>query len=61
MERVYRVTWKTSVGSREFLGRYFAESGEKACERARREYGIESWDGHVYWQLFQEDQAWVSA
>lgn len=58
MERVYRVWWHGDC-SREYLGRYFAESGAEACARARRENGIDEGDGHVVWQLVNVDQVWA--
>jgi len=57
-ERVYRVYWRGTY-STEFLGRYFARDGADACERARREHGIEEGDGVVLWTLTMDDQRWA--
>ena len=58
MERVFRCYWRHTWGT-EFLGRYFAPTGADACERARREHGIDAGDGDVLWTLTLDDQRWT--
>ena len=57
-ERVFRCYWRGRY-SLEFLGRYIALTGAEACERARREHGIDPGDGDVLWTLTLEDQRWT--
>ena len=59
MDRVFRCYWRHTWGT-EFLGRYIALTGAEACERARREHGIDADDGDVLWTLTMEDQVWTS-